>query len=260
MEVSQMVQLRFALLASLLSLSLAAPALAADDALRGAVRLGYTRTDGQAAPELAPFQYLSVGFRLDGRYVSFDFDSVMPIVIVDGIATLVRVIAGGAAELPIYGAMNGGLEPGLLPFFAMSARYNFQYDGVVRLGVGPQLRYLLLSPYYQGERETTTSLDVGLRATAALELERVRLIGALAAGNGWMDDAALNPYIGGGAEVEVPLWRLLGVFARGEVRGQRVDRREWGQPPYASTAAPEGIRQVSWWTLWSLDAGVAILF
>lgn len=255
-----MVQLRFALLASLLSLSLAAPARAEDD-LQGAIRLGYTRAAAQAAPELTPFQYLNVGVRLDHRYFSFEFDSVMPIVIVDGIATLFRFIAGGPAELPIYSALNGALDPGVLPFFTMSARYNFQYDGVVRLGVGPQLRYLLLAPYYGDQRAAMTSLDLGLRACAALELERVRLIGSLAAGNGWMDDASLNPYLGGGAEVDVPIWGMFGLFVRGDVRGQRVDRRGWAPPAYtAEPVESEQIRQVSWWTLWSVDVGAAILF
>lgn len=241
---------------------LAAPASAsAEEELGGAVRLSFQHFDGSGEPSFETFSYLNLGFRLDHRLISFDMDTIMPIVLLDGIATLFRYIAGGPAELPLYSALNGAREDGAwIPFFSMSGRYNLYYNGKARLGAGPQIRYGLLSPYYNGTRLGLTSFDAGFHVIGALELERARLRATLAAGNGWTDEADWNPYVGAGFEVEVPVWEWVGVFVRGAGRQQRYDRRAWSNTNLAPGLDPALVRRVGWWTLWSVDAGAAVLF
>ncbi len=244
-------------------MSVAAPASAEIPGPRARLTLRYTDTsDGDPDPVLDDFLYVENGITLLNKYFFFDLNTPMVLVLVDGIATAIKFLAGGSDSFLLMSALNpGDREPGWITIFEASGGPQAAQFGMLRVGTGVMFQWSWLFPYFDGTRVNIQPVDLG--AVLHLWLDRpgeLDVTLALAAGNAWHRYAAFNPFFSVAPVVDIPLDGMLSLHLAGRLQVRQFDFTGYAQ----NISDPDGfenlVRVKPWLVNWVVEAGPSLRF
>ncbi len=236
---------------------LMSPQASAED-LKAEVHLTFQYQGVDGSADFNPFYYPNLGFSFQDTYIDLQVDSMMPIVIVDGVASLINFLAGGDGLL-LFEGLNGKEDPGRMVLMEGRVRYNFFRADNLKLGTGLGMEYVWFGPYF-GKRMTLTSVNVDAHIGMTLDLGNTEVLGIIRAGNGWTEYANFDPLMGTSLQIRTQIYDALSALIRLNAGMQYFDTTNWTEPYINSGIDPDGARFEEWVKFWGVEAGLSVGF
>ncbi len=249
------------LMAFLVSLALTDDATAeeASAALRFPLELS-DLTDSEPGPTFGRLLYLEVGVAFEHDWFWIDGSTPMPIVLVDGIASAIKYLAGGSEDFFLFDGLNPEEEqPGWVRAFEGSFGPRIAKAGSFRFGAGAYLAISFTFPRFGGERVNHGPFDTGvaLRAWRTAKDWNARL--ELRGGNGWHDYGNVNPFVELAPSAEFRVFGMLGGYIGGRIGYRGVDYTQFDETRLYDGPL-ETIRVRSDHLTWAIELGPTIMF
>lgn len=232
--------------------------VAAQEDIRPAIHLGFQAQDVQQSVESDPLLYPNFSFSMEHTYFDLQMESMMLVVLADGIISVIKYLAGGSDKIILFEALNPR-DPARIPLFDFRGRYNFYQKDRLTIGAGPGIEYALHT-YYAPERDNFTAFNADVNVALRVNWDDTDLLWMAKVGNGWTDYASLNPLIGTTFRVRQRMYGPLWVYGRANYGTQRFDNSGWTEPFINSGVDPEQARFVEWVQLYGGEVGIALVF
>lgn len=223
--------------------------------------LRYTEvSDAESGPRYNHFAYLETGVSFTNEYLWVDFNSPMPVVILDGVGALISFAAGGSGGLPIFGGLNpSSKEGGWITIFEISGGPQIVSFEDFHLGVGPLFQWSWQFPYFDGERVNSQPVDFGIATNLWWNGDLFEANLQFGFGNGWHKYGSWNPFVQVIPTIEIPVWGMLNLHLSGRVQYRRVSYADYEETLQVDVPT-ETVRGVTYHLMWALEVGPSITF